>query len=63
MIFILLSERDAPKISKNGILTSKGLRFFPKLFHLFSSDIPMTFLTFLTAEARTRTLEVTDGYG
>ena len=63
MIFILLSERDAPKISKNGILTSKGLRFFSKLFHLFSSDIPMTFLTFLTAEARTRTLEVTDGYG
>ena len=48
---------------KNGILTSKGLRFFSKLFHLFSSDIPMTFLTFLTA-ARTRTLRmVTDGYG
>ena len=48
---------------KNGILTSKGLRFFSKLFHLFSSDIPMTLLTFLTTEARTRTVEVTDGYG
>lgn len=49
---------------KNGILTCKGLRFFSKLFHLFSSDIPMTFLTFLTAEARTRTLRmVTDDCG